>query len=421
MLSFMPPLPIPRAARAVETRLRQVRAHPVLNPVALEEAWRERARHPVAPDHRPHLLAALEWLAHAQDATGDGGIARGYSLAWDPYFKSRGWQPAYPETTGYIVPTLYMAARHLDRPDLAERAERAARWEIEIQLPSGAVRGGVMGEPTSPAVFNTGQVLLGWLAAFAQTGSGVFAGAARRAACYLLAMLDEDGLWRRGNSRFANSQATLYNTRTAWSLAEAGLRLEAPEFTAAAAKNLRAVALFQHEDGWIPHCCLTDPRRPLLHTIAYAIRGLLEGGRVLRDAGLLARAAVAAERIAAAVGSDGRLPGRFAAGWRPAVPWSCLTGQAQMANIWLRLFEITGEQKWLASVSPVLRFLKSTQNRTSREPGLCGGIKGSFPLGGEYGPYQTLSWATKFFVDALVRDERISRGLTATAPAAVLA
>src|SRR6266545_2664622 len=139
MLSFMLPLPIPRAARAVETRLRQVRAHPVLNPVALEEAWRERARHPVAPDHRPHVLAALEWLARAQDATGDGGIARGYSLAWDPYFKSRGWQPAYPETTGYIVPTLYVAAQHLDRPDLAERAERAARWEVEIQLPSGAV------------------------------------------------------------------------------------------------------------------------------------------------------------------------------------------------------------------------------------------------------------------------------------------
>src|SRR5688572_2721233 len=27
-------------------------------------------------------------------------------------------------------------------------------------------------------------------------------------------------------------------------------------------------------------CCLTDPFRPLLHTTAYAIRGLLEGGRV---------------------------------------------------------------------------------------------------------------------------------------------
>src|SRR5207249_5000434 len=188
---------------------------------------------------------------------------------------------------------------------------------------------------------------------------------------------------RRGNSRFADSQATLYNTRTAWGLAEAGQRLGAPEFTAAAARNLRAVTRLQHDDGWLPDCCLTDRTRPLLHTIAYGIRGLLEGGRVLEDVRLVGHAARAAERIAAAVGPDGRLPGRFAAGWSPAAPWSCLTGEAQMANIWLRLFEITGERKWLEPVEPVLGFLKSTQNRTSRDPGLRGGVKGSFPLGAE--------------------------------------
>jgi len=207
--TLSPPRPVPSVARAVQLRLRRVRAHPALNPGALEEAWQERGGYPVDPDHRPHLVAAIDWLARAQDVTPDGGIARGYSLAWDPYFESKGWQPAYPETTGYIIPTLYEAARHLQRPDLAARAERAARWELEIQLASGAVRGGVIGQETSPAVFNTGQVLLGWLAAFAETGSGIFAGGARRAACYLLATLDEDGVWRRGNSRFANSRATL--------------------------------------------------------------------------------------------------------------------------------------------------------------------------------------------------------------------
>ena len=185
------------------------------------------------------------------------------------------------------------------------------------------------------------------------------------------------------------------------------------------------VARRQHDDGWLPDCCLSDPFRPLLHTVAYAIRGLLEGGRILQDARLIARAAVAAERIAAAVDPDGRLPGRFAAGWKPAVSWSCLTGEAQMANIWLRLCEITGERKWLTPVAPVLRFLKSTQNRTSRDPGLRGGVKGSYPLGAEYGPYQTLNWATKFFVDALVRDEQITLGAAgkeaATATAATLA
>ena len=412
---------LPRVARAMQAQLHRVRAHPALNPVALEESLRERSGYPVDPDHRPHLVAALGWLERAQDATGDGGIARGYSLAWNPYFRSRGWQPAYPETTGYIIPTLYALAKHLAQPSLAVRAEHAARWELEIQLPSGAVRGGVIGQRTSPAVFNTGQVLLGWLAAFAETGAGIFAGGARRAACYLLATLDEDGLWRRGNSRFADSQATLYNARTAWALAEAGRRLGAPEFRAAAAKNLRTVARRQHDDGWFPDCCLNDPLRPLLHTIAYTIRGLLEGGRVLEDEQLIAAAARAAERVALAVAPDGGLPGRFAAGWRPAVEWSCLTGEAQMANVWLRLYAVTRERRWLEPVELVLRFLKSTQNRTSADPGVRGGIKGSYPVGAEYGSYQVLSWATKFFIDALLRDERRQGGVESDATTDMLA
>ena len=228
-------------------------------------------------------------------------------------------------------------------------------------------------------------------------------------------------MWRRGNSRFADQRATLYNARVAWALAEASRRLGAPELRAAAARCLRAVARRQHDDGWFPDCCLSDPRRPLLHTIAYTIRGLLEGGRVLEDEALIAAAACAAERVALAVEPDGRLPGRFAAGWHPAGSWSCLTGQAQMANIWLRLFAITRERKWLEPVEPVLRFLKSTQNRTSRNPGVRGGIKGSFPLGAEYGSYQILNWATKFFMDALMRDERRQAGVEPAGASDVLA
>src|SRR3989441_8495676 len=37
----------------------------------------------------------------------------------------------------------------------------------------------------------------------------------------------------------------------------------------------------------------------------------------------------------------------------------------QMATIWLRLYEITRERRWLDAVDAVLRFLKSTQNRAT--------------------------------------------------------
>ena len=387
-------------------RLRAIRAHPLLNPAAFGEGWRERiGGHPAAAEHEPHLIGAIDWLVRAQDATPDQGISRGFSIAWHPHFGRRGWQPSYPETTGYIIPTLYAAARRLGRPELAARAERAARWEIEIQLRTGAVRGGVVGEPESPAVFNTGQVLLGWLSAFEETRDAGFADAARRGARYLAAALDPDGRWRSDSSRFARADSTLYNTRTAWALAEAGVRLHERKFIDGAARNLQAAAALQAPNGWLPQCCLNDPERPLLHTLAYGVRGFLEGGRVLGDARLLRAAERAAEALAASVRADGWMPGRYRSDWSPAVRWSCLTGQAQMANNWMRLAEITGEPKWRDPVPAVLRFLKGTQNRRGREPGLRGGIKGAWPVGGDYGAYEVLSWATKFFADALMRDE----------------
>jgi hypothetical protein len=387
------------------------RLSPPANPAAYLELLREHlGGFPVDPDHRPHLLEALGWLERAQDATPDQGFARSYSIAWDPYFQSRGWQPSYPETTGYLIPTLYEAAHHLDRPDLADRATRAAYWETEVQLPSGAVQGGVIGQGRSPASFNTGQVIFGWLRAFEVTRDHRLADSARRAGRYLVSCLSDDGTWSSGQSRFALPNATLYNARTSWALAEAGIRLGEPEFTRLAGRSLRVVAARQADNGWFPDCCLTDPTQPLLHTVAYTVRGLLEGGRVLADDDLIDAAERSAAALVRTVRADGWMPGRYAADWSATVRWSCLTGQAQMVNNWIRLFLIRGDSKWLEPVPRVLRFLKATQNRLHPNPGIRGGLKGSWPVNGEYGRFQILNWATKFFADALMRDEQVAAG-----------
>jgi hypothetical protein len=297
-------------------------------------------------DHRPSLTAALDWLVHAQDVA-ESGLLRA--------------QGARPDTPGLVVPTLYLAACYLERPDLAGRAERAAQWAVEAQLSSGAVLGGVVA---------TGRSLLGWLSAFAETGSGVFAGAARRAGRFLFATLDHDGVWRRDGA---------HSPHTAWALAEAGRRLGVPEFRAAAARHLRAVMRdYAWPEGSGRPCVAAD-----------AIRGMLEGGRLLGEQSLIAHAALAA------------------AGWRPSGSGGCLVGQARMVNVWLRLFEITGARQWLEPVRPALGLLASTQRRD----------------GAIAGPARECGTATKLFVDALIRDERTVRGLAGetTAAAAVLA
>ncbi|HXI21419.1 MAG TPA: hypothetical protein VNH46_10050 [Gemmatimonadales bacterium] len=399
---------MPRGKRflaSVGGRFKSLRSSPLLSPSALLERLSERELTPTADPGRPEQVeAALDWLARAQDAAPDDGIARGYSLTWNRVYRSRGWQPSYPEATGYIVPTLYAWAAELNRPDLARRAERAAHWEIGLQLPTGAVQAGVVGQTRAPSVFNTGQVMLGWLAAYEATAGSEFADAARRAGRFLVATLDpERHDWTRGNSPLALSDATRYNSRTAWILAEAGVRLQEPEFVAAAGRHLCAVVAEHRDNGWLPRCCLNDPERPLLHTLAYAVSGLLGGGLILENDLILRAARRSAGHLADTIDPRGWMSGRFYPDWSAAVRWSCLTGEAQMADVWLRFYAHTGEPAWLDRARRVLAFIEATRNLRSRNPGLRGGIKGSWPVDGEYGGYEILSWAVKFYLDAVLR------------------
>ncbi|HLB09374.1 MAG TPA: hypothetical protein VK617_07550, partial [Gemmatimonadaceae bacterium] len=83
-------------------RVRKIRDDMALPPVARDAARRDRSRGPLADAGIPATVdAAFDWLGVAQDrsASSDGGFARHFSLL-------TGWSASYPETSGYIVPTL---------------------------------------------------------------------------------------------------------------------------------------------------------------------------------------------------------------------------------------------------------------------------------------------------------------------------
>jgi ubiquinone/menaquinone biosynthesis C-methylase UbiE/uncharacterized protein YbaR (Trm112 family) len=388
-----------------------VRASILFNSRALREGWRERrAAGVVVRDHRFHFEHAISWLERAQDSFPDGGVARGYSLGWNFFFGATGWQPSYPETTGYIIPTFFDAAEYLGEPRLRARAFRMADWEIEVQLAQGAVMSGTIGSAPTPAVFNTGQVILGWLRAYNEGHDEKHMVAAVRAGNYLLEVQDPDGSWQRGNSAFANSMATTYNSRVGWALLMLGDQIGDARYRDAGRRNIEYTLSQQNENGWFRNNCLTNPNQPLLHTICYALEGVLGAYEKLRESVHLESVVRGVEPLLTQVSSSGRLPGRWNAAWRPTCTWDCLTGSAQFAGILLRLFAITGEKRFQARARRILAFLKSTQNCLTAEAGLRGGIKGSYPIGGEYGRYELLNWATKFFVDALLLDEKLLTG-----------
>ena len=72
-----------------------------------------------------------------------------------------------------------------------------------------------------------------------------------------MAMQDADGNWRRGNSRFANPDATVYNVKAAWGLCEAGKVAAIPKAIEAATLNAEFAISRRLENGWFRDCSLS--------------------------------------------------------------------------------------------------------------------------------------------------------------------
>ncbi len=353
----------------------------------------------VPTDNRVHLDAAVAWLKHAQDVTGNGGVAQTYLI------RSQRWAPSYPETTGYIIPTFYRYAALAGDDDARQRARRMADWEIEIQHPTGGVLAGALGDSDRPTIFNTGQVIFGWVRAFEEEGDERYRQAAVRAADWLIDAMDTDGCWRKFGSPMTGKHVNTYNTRTAWSLARVHDITGDRAYLKAAVKNAEWALTQRNASGWLARNCLQDDQQPFTHTIAYAMRGLLEIGAAAGRSDFITAARVIGDAMIAALPGDGRQPGRFDEQWKPTVKWSCLTGDCQLGINWGRLFQITGEQRYRDASSRVLSFVKKTQLLTGGDNDTRGAIKGSYPVDGGYHPWQYPNWATKFYADALMIDE----------------
>jgi hypothetical protein len=357
------------------------------------------------PDSDPGIdvavREALAWMGRAQDnnALGDGGVAREYSLL-------SGWATSYPETTGYIIPTLLDCARIRRDVALRERARRMLDWFVEIQLEGGGYQGGrIDSEPVVPVTFNTGQILLGLAAGVAEFGD-TYRPAMRAAGDWLRDSLDPDGCWRRHPTPFAAAGEKAYETHVSWGLFEAARQDPDRGYGEAGLKQVRWALTKQRENGWFDDCCLDDPAHPLTHTIGYVLRGVLEAHRFSGESDLLDASQRTADALIPLIDASGFLPGRLDSAWRPTERWACLTGSVQIAHCLMLLDRLSGDQRYRDPAFRLTSYVRRTM-RLDGSDGVRGGIKGSFPVDGAYGSFQYLNWAAKFFIDANLLEAEI--------------
>jgi len=349
------------------------------------------------PEYDPGIEKVIEegikWICFAQDnsLSKDGGVARHFSLI-------DGWGSSYPETTGYIVPTLLAYANMKDDDAIRQRAKRMLDWLVAIQFPGGGFTGGRIDvEPNNPVIFNTGQILLGLAAGTREFE--VYREAMCKAADWLVEAQDTDGCWRKYATSFAAPGEKVYETHVAWGLFEAACLEPDKPYADAAMSNVRWALTCQHENGWFEKCCLENPGQPLTHTIGYVLRGLVEAYRFTQKPELLNACKKTADGLLEVIDANGCLPGRLDFDWKGTVPWVCLTGSVQIAHCWLMLYRCTGKTKYKDAAFLANQYVRRTM-KINGLPETRGAIKGSFPVNGGYLTYQFPNWACKFFIDS---------------------
>lgn len=384
---------------------RKTRAELTLPPMARRQRARDRNGPPAHdPGIKATVDAAVDWLCRAQDrsATADGGAARDFSLI-------RGWAPSYPETTGYIVPTLFDVAAERGDPELRRRAFRMLDWLVSIQFPEGGFQGGRadVAKPV-PVTFNTGQILLG-LARGAEESGEPYLEPMHRAARWLADTQDADGCWRSHPTPFARPGEKAYETHVAWGLLEAARVAPESDYGEAGLRNVRWALTKQRDNGWIADCCLSSPDRPLTHTLGYALRGIVEAWRFSGEEQFLEAARSTADALVRVTDPDGRLAGQWSNDWSPGAHWVCLTGSVQIAHSLLLLHRDTADSRYLETARRLNAWVRRTVALEGPE-GIRGGVRGSFPVDGAYGRYEYLNWAAKFFIDSNRCEREVTMG-----------
>jgi hypothetical protein len=363
--------------------------------VSTETVDKEVGHIPSIARYERALRATICWLLRSIEH-GRGGSCAYYGI-WGY------WSTPYPETTGYLIPTLLAYADRAGDGRVHEAAIDLGGWLLDIQQEDGYWhKGKHPPRQLVPSVFNTAQILQGLTALYRVSREERWLAAAHRGARWLARGVDHEGQWSEGHYRSGFNPS--YYTRVAWPMLDVWDLTRDSSIRDVAERVLRAILLRRRENGTFDGWGFAPDRPAYTHTIAYTLRGLIESADLLGDWPTYGRPAEAAlERLfRQAERSGGRLAGGFDADWRKVDRYSCLTGNVQTALCLLRYEAHAPDLRLVNAACKLVDFVCASQSLRHPIPGIRGGVAGSHPIWGRYMFLRYPNWAAKFHGDALM-------------------
>jgi hypothetical protein len=350
------------------------------------------AAKPEATDHDRHLMAGAEWLGMSIDICGGVASSKGYRFPW-------GWVPPYPETTGYIIPTLLNLSDATGDRKWHLMAEKMGRWLTTVQAADGGFAGYELGSSQKSDVFDTGMILLGFNALQHTSPDARIAEAAAAAAAFLRHSLDDQGAFVRNVS---HNMLHTYNVRSAWALVAYGMMTKDSLATEAGLANVDFTLRQQVDNGFFLNNGFKPGGNANTHGIAYVMRGLLQVHLLTQRTDILNAVTRAMDALVSLFEMKGWLAAEIGPDWTFRSRHICLTGCVQLAILGYRLAHLTGRQQYVTLAERLIAQVGSTQSTAAKGKAHYGAIAGSYPIYGAYAPLQYPNWATKFMVDALL-------------------
>ena len=335
------------------------------------------------------VSAVLGWLERSQLANGNGGFAARYNMLTGQ------WQASYPETSGYLIPTLIGIGEIVSDQSMLRAADSAGNYLLGLQQADGSIdcrRDGPegTGSKENNVAFDMGAILNGFCSL--GTSRPEFLSAAERLADFLCREQSAEGVWPH-NSYFP--YLGTHNTLTAFSLVKAARLTGRIDFENAAKRTLKHLIPNFGKSGFIAHTSFTDvPHKySFIHPFCYAIEGL----QSLEDYGYDFRANwyPAIERLANLETIFPLLPSHFNDSFQPLTKYSVLTGAAQSSLALMR----SGESALRSTGIRILHRLCLTIDTSSPDDGVRGGLQSSWPFSGRYGRFTFNNWSAKYFLD----------------------
>lgn len=340
---------------------------------------------------------SLQWLYNSLKATNYNGFAAYYEKR--PLCKGK-WSSAYPETTGYLIETMFDYAELNTDNDLRETAFKVADWLLNVQMKNGAFPSGLIGDEPSPSIFNTGMILFGLERTNREPNNlenKPLDKAMKAASNWLLDSLEENGSWKTG--AYVPGYIPSYYTRVLWALLLVDQHIHSPSLKE---KVSSALELYQQKitkDYFIEDCGFFPEKPTLSHTLAYCLRGFLECAILLKNEYLYSEIKAISTKLCHLIINKGKVAGEYKDGWVGNYRFVCLTGNAQLSIIFLKLFE--KEQNELFYEAAIKAFDPVVKNQCkNNHPDLKGGIPGSLPIWGKYFRFRYPNWGAKFFLEA---------------------